>query len=86
MSKKKYIVEQGASGLYNIYKKVGDGYKYQMAFLHYDIAMQACNLLNIEAISFDGMYNRYRKVCDELEDLRREFFEYRLEHPADGDE
>jgi hypothetical protein len=86
MSKKKYLVKKGDSGLYNLYRKVGVDYKYQMAFVHYDIAVQACHLLNLEAMSFDGMHDSWRKVHDELEDLRREFFEYRLEHPADDDD
>lgn len=83
MSEKKYIVEQGDSGLYNLYRKIGTGYKYQMAFIHYDIAMQACHLLNLEAIAFDGMKHNWKKTNDELQDLKREFFEYRLEHPED---
>ena len=73
MVNKKYIIEEGGSGLYNLYRKVGDNYKYQMAFIHKDIAMQACHLLNLEAISFDGM----------KQNLKREFFEYRMEHPED---
>ena len=83
MSGKKYIVEQGDSGLYNLYRKVGVDYVYQMSFVHYDIAKQACHLLNLEAIAFDGMRFNWKKVCDEFADLKREFFEYRLEHPAD---
>ena len=83
MSEQKYIVEQGDSGLYNLYRKVGVDYKYQMSFVHYDIAKQACHLLNLEAIAFDGMRYNWKKVRDEFEDLKREFFEYRLEHPAD---
>ncbi len=86
MVEKKYIVKQGDSGLYNLYRKVGVDYKYQMAFVHYDIAMQACNLLNLEAISYDGMHHSYRKVCDELEALRVEFLEYKSKHPVDDDE
>ena len=86
MSEKKYIVEQGDSGLYNLYRKVGVDYKYQMAFVHYDIAMQACYLLNLEALSYEGMHHSYRKVCDELEGLRMEFFEYKSKYPVDGDD
>lgn len=82
MSKEKYIVKQGDSGLYNLYKKVNNHYKYQMAFVHHDIAMEACHLLNLEAISFDGMRHSWKETRDELETLKREFFEYRLEHPG----
>ena len=83
MVNKKYIIKKGDSGLYNLYRKVGDSYKYQMAFVHQDIAKQACHLLNLEAIAFDGMRYNWKKVCDEFADLKREFFEYRLEHPED---
>ena len=83
MSEKKYIVKQGDSGLYNLYRKVGVDYKYQMAFVNHDIAMQACYLLNLEAMSFDGMYHSYRKVCDDLEALRMKFLEYKSKHPVD---
>lgn len=81
MSDKKYIVKQGDSGLYNLYRKVANNYKYQMAFVHHDIAMQVCHLLNLEAISFDNMARSWRETRDELETLKREFFEYRLDHP-----
>ena len=83
MVNKTYIIEEGDSGLYNLYRKVGDNYKYQMAFIHKDIAMQACHLLNLEAISFDGMKQNWKKANDELKELKREFFEYRMEHPED---
>lgn len=83
MVNKTYIIEEGESGLYNLYRKVGDNYKYQMAFIHKDIAMQACHLLNLEAISFDGMKQNWKKANDELKKLEREFFEYRMEHPED---
>ena len=83
MVNKKYIIEEGGSGLYNLYRKVGDNYKYQMAFIHKDIAMQACHLLNLEAIALDGMHHSWKETNDELKELKREFFEYRLEHPED---
>lgn len=83
MANNKYIVKKEESGLYNLYRKVGDHYDYKMAFTHKDIAMQACHFLNLEAISYDGMYNSWKNVHDELEDLKREFFEYRLKHPED---
>lgn len=83
MSNKIYKLERGDSGLWNLYRKVGDNYKYQMAFPHNDIAEQVCHLLNLEAISYDGMYHSWKKVSNELDDLKREFFEYRLEHPGD---
>lgn len=86
MSGKKYIVEQGDSGLYNLYRKVGVDYVYQMSFVHYDIAVQACHLLNLEAIAFDGMKHNWKKANDELKELKREFFEYRMEHPEDEEE
>lgn len=83
MVNKAYIIEEGESGLYNLYRKVGDHYKYQMAFIHKDIAIQVCHLLNLEAISFDGMKQSWKKANDELEKVKREFFEYRMEHPKD---
>lgn len=83
MVNKTYIIEEGDSGLYNLYRKVGDNYKYQMAFTHKDIAIQACHLLNLEAISFDSMKQNWKKANDELKELKREFFEYRMEHPED---
>lgn len=86
MSGKKYIVEQGDSGLYNLYRKVGVDYVYQMSFVHYDIAKQACHLLNLEAIAFDGMKHSFKMVNDELLQVKRDFFEYRMEHPADEEE
>lgn len=83
MVNKKYIVKKGDSGLYNLYRKVGDSYKYQMAFVHQDIAVQACHLLNLEAIALDGMHESWSEVNDELKEVKREFFEYRLKHPED---
>lgn len=83
MVNKKYFVKKGESGLYNLYRKVGDSYKYQMAFVHQDIAEQACHLLNLEAISYDGMHESWCEVNDELVKVKREFFEYRLKHPED---
>lgn len=83
MANKKYIIKKGESGLYTIYKKNGAGYRYQMSFVHQDIAEQVCHLLNLEAIAFDGMRHNWEKTNDELKELKREFFEYRLEHPED---
>ena len=83
MVNKKYIVKKGDSGLYNLYRKTGDSYKYQMAFVHQDIARQACHLLNLEAIALDGMHHSWKMANDELKEVKREFFEYRLKHPEE---
>lgn len=83
MVNKKYFIKKGESGLYNLYKKVGDHYNYQMAFVHQDIAEQVCHLLNLEAKSFDNMKESWKEANDELKELKREFFEYRMEHPLE---
>lgn len=83
MVNKKYFIKKGESGLYNLYRKVGDQYVYKMAFVHQDIAVQACHLLNLEAKSFDNMKESWKEANDELKELKREFFEYRLEHPEE---
>ena len=83
MVDKKYIIKKGESGLYIIYRKNGPGYTYKMAVTHLDIAEQVCHLLNLEARAFDGMYHSWKMANDELKELKREFFEYRLEHPED---
>ena len=56
------IIPEKNRNIYNLHRKVGDSYKYQMVFVHYDIATQACHLLNLEAISYDGMRNSWREV------------------------
>lgn len=83
MDNKKYIIKKGESGLYTIYRKNKAGYTYKMACTHKDIAVQVCHLLNLEAIALDGMYQSWKEVHDELEEVKREFFEYRMEHPED---
>lgn len=83
MMNKKYIIKKGESGLYNLYKKVGSDYKYKMSFIHYDIAVEACHLLNLEAKSFDGLRHSLKMTTNELNKVQREFFEYRLEHPEE---
>lgn len=83
MANKKYIIKKGESGLYTIYRKNGAGYTYQMAITHKDIAEQVCHLLNVDAIALDGMRQSWKRTNDELEKLKREFFEYRMEHPED---
>ena len=83
MVNKKYIIKKGESGLYTIYRKNGAGYAYQMACTHLDIARQVCHLLNREAKAFDGMRHSFKMLNDELKEVKREFFEYRMEHPED---
>ena len=83
MANKKYIVKKGESGLYTIYRKNGAGYVYQMACTHQDIVEQVCYLLNLEAMAFDGMSHSFKVANDELSQVKREFFEYRMEHPED---
>ena len=83
MVDKKYIIKRGESGLYTIYRKTGAGYTYQMAVTHKDIAEQVCYLLNLEANAFDGMRHSFKVANDELLQVKREFFEYRMEHPED---
>lgn len=83
MVNKKYIIKKGDSGLYTIYRKNEAGYTYKMACTHQDIAEQVCHLLNLEAIALDGMYQSWKEVHDELEEVKREFFEYRRKHPED---
>lgn len=83
MVDKKYIVKKGESGLYTIYRKSGGGDVYKMAITHKDIAEQVCHLLNLEAIALDGMYHSWKETNDELKELKREFFEYRMEHPLE---
>lgn len=85
MVDERYIVKKGESGLYNLYKKVGEEYRYQMAFVHQDIAIQSCHLLNLEAMSYDGLNYYFKKTNNELEALRREFLEYKSKHPEDED-
>lgn len=80
---KKYFVKKGDSGLYTIYRKNEAGYTYQMAVTHQDIAEQVCHLLNLEAIALDGMRQSWNETNDELKKVKREFFEYRKEHPED---